>query len=836
MAKNNKIIFLKILVLLIAFNLLSIEYVDARTPVTYVCCYNYSLSDEELLDGFEYNSLGGIQIDNFDNLNNWTAGGSLGYQIQNDTVNFKEGTQAIKLTAKYGNLSINNRAYVDKVINNNFSTVYNFGVWVYVYNVSTLDHITLYFTSNNWASFFYYQLYSPNFQPGWNKLIFDKNLFNTDTEANWNNIMTKVRFDIAPIDGQNTSVTFDDFRYNVNYDWILGGDNVSLQNDTVNFKEGSRGLKLITTNGSTAYIEKEIYNNFSTTNNFAFWAYIDNTSNFSYFDVYFTSDPTWNKFFHNDLIYQGVQSGWNRILLNKHDFTNIGNENWNNIMNRVRLGIYPVVGKNVNVTFDDLTYNVTGQRAKLMIGFDDGGISTYSSAFPILNGNNQSGISFVITSYVGSPGIMNLTNLKILQGAGWDISSHTVDHVDLTQTNDSIQTYELNNSYDWLVNNGFQKTAGFIAYPYGTFNDAVLAKVEKRYLFGRSVVPQSVQQHFSPDNNAIRYIQRTIDVINTTSVQSIEDNINDTINSRLLSILVLHDIVDSNPSTYDYLSKDLQNVSNYIKSRSSDIDVITYDDYTIPIINNFTPVINKTTRVYSNGTSVLITNNKYDEYMPNMTVIPSSDSIYIGITQYNESNGSVKFNESSPNSSLQVSYNIGDRRPNQLYSVNIYWVNGTIYQNFNTHADNFGYIHYNSTGFGGPRYQDVEVQVIDTSFYVTLPIGYTYLRFNATNSTVNNLNPDGQNNSQPFFNITNNGNVNQSFSLNLSNTVNNITTYTDLSNNFSVGKIEINISSATIIPNMNPGTSQNIWMIIDAKNAPVTNTNVTLMMNSRSNQ
>jgi peptidoglycan/xylan/chitin deacetylase (PgdA/CDA1 family) len=832
---NNKMIFVKILVLLMAISLVSIKHVDARTPVTYICCYNYSLSDGVLLDGFEYNSLGGIQIDNFDNVSNWTAGGSLGYQIQNDTVNFKEGTQAIELTARYGDLSINNRGYIDKVINNNFSTAYNFGVWVYVYNVSTLDHITLYLTSNNWASFFYYQLYSPNFQPGWNKLIFDKNLFNTNTGANWNNIMTKVRFDIAPIDGQNTSVTFDDFRYNVNYDWILGGDNASLQNDTVNFKEGSQGLKLIVTNGSTAYIEKEINNNFSTTNNFAFWAYIDNASNFSYFDVYFTSDPTWNKFFHNDLIYQGVRSGWNRILLNKHDFTNIGNENWNNVMNRVSLRVYPVVGKNVNVTFDDLTYNVTGQRAKLMIGFDDGRISTYSSAFPILNRNNQSGISFVITSYVGSPGIMNLTNLRTLQSAGWDISSHTVDHVDLTQANDSILTYELNNSYDWLVNNGFQKTAGFIAYPYGTFNDAVLAKVEKRYLFGRSIAPQSVQQHFSADDNAIQYIQRTIDITNTTSVQSIKNNINDTINSRLLSILVFHNIVDSNPSIYDYLSTDLQNVSNYIKSRSSDIDVITYDNYTIPIINNFTPVINKTTRIYSNGTSVLMTNNQYDEYMPSMTVIPSYDSIYIGITQYNESNGSVKFNESSPNSSLQVSYNIGDRFPNQLYSVNIYWANGTIYQNFNTYADNFGYIHYNSTGFGDSRYQDIEVQVIDTSFSVTLPIGYTYLRFNATNSTVNNLNPDGQNSSQPFFNITNNGNVNQRFNLNLSNTVNNIITYADLSNNFSVGKIEINTSSATIIPSMNPGTSQNIWMIIDAKNAPVTNTNVTLMMNSGSN-
>jgi hypothetical protein len=120
---------------------------------------------------------------------------------------------------------------------------------------------------------------------------------------------------------------------------------------------------------------------------------------------------------------------------------------------------------------------------------------------------------------------------------------------------------------------------------------------------------------------------------------------------------------------------------------------------------------------------------------------------------------------------------------------------------------------------------------IDTSFTVTLPIVYTFLRFNASMSTVTNLSPDGQNDSQPTFNIINNGNINQSFMLVLNGTVSNITTYAALNNNFS-GKVEISTSSSMVIPNLFPGSNQYIWMIIDVNKAPVTNANMTLMINS----
>jgi len=65
----------------------------------------------------------------------------------------------------------------------------------------------------------------------------------------------------------------------------------------------------------------------------------------------------------------------------------------------------------------------------------------------------------------------------------------------------------------------------------------------------------------------------------------------------------------------------------------------------------------------------------------------------------------------------------------------------------------------------------------------------------------------------------------------LNGTVSNITTYAALNNNFS-GKVEISTSSSMVIPNLFPGSNQYIWMIIDVNKAPVTNANMTLMINS----
>ena len=709
--KNVKIIFL-----IFIFGLTSTLVSDASVPVTYTCCKNYTYSDGVVLSTFENRDSTGIQLDGFEDLNNWIL--ETGVK-EIDAIHFTEGQQGLKLISQIG---VNAKIY--KVLNHDFSNSNNFAIWIYVHDMSTLNEIEISFTSTGaaWNKKFYKFFSNQNFKSGWNKIIINKGSgFGNIGGESWDNIMNNVSLEVYPITGKSTNITFDNLRYDLENDWIGN----SQEADTIHFKEGHQGLKIIAPTGSAndpdypyaseTESDLAINNNFSDVNNFVIWAYIYNETDLNWVRIYFTSND-YTSFFYHSTNYN-FRTGWNKLVFNKQDFTNVFNENWNNVMNGVRIRVGDYAGK-INVTFDDLRYNISGQKAKFMIEFDDGYYNIYSNAYPILKANNQTGVSYVVTSYVESDDInyMRISDLKTLQSAGWDISSHTVNHAALGKVDDSTQISELNNSYDWLVTNKFQKSAGFIAYPYGSYNDIVLDKVEKRYVLGRSVAIGSAQQHLISDRS-IQYLQRTIEVYDDTSVQNIKDRINASINAKLLGKLLFHSIGDPNHIPYDYSTIKLKEISDYLKSRSSDVDVITNSDYVIPNINKFTPVLNKTTTIYSNGSSVLKTNNKYDEYMPNMTVKPSSGSIDIGITAYNETGGLIKFNESSPNSNVQVSYEIGDRIPNKIYSVKIYWVNGTKYQEFYSLSNSTGFIKYDSTGFGNARYQEINITDL-----ITLPL------------------------------------------------------------------------------------------------------------------
>lgn len=500
----------------------------------------------------------------------------------------------------------------------------------------------------------------------------------------------------------NQGTLLDNFE-NLN-DWTLNGLHASyIEADTINFKEGKQGLKLVAKNGDKVYTTRNINSNFSNTKNFVFDVYVYDETTLNYVTVYFTSQKDWSKYFHYTI--GKLQNGWNRVVIKRSDMINSGEDDWNNTMIMFRLTSYPIIGKDTSITIDNFRYDMYG-RAKLIFNFDDGTIGDLV-AEPILTANNQRAVSFIAISWLDHKDFMTLDNLKRLQSLGWDISSHTISHPDLTTLDDNNLTIELNNSYDWFINNDFQKSAGFLAYPFGYYNNNVIAKAKQRYILARGV-ESGILPHMAPEYRDDLYKLKIIEARNSTPVQLIKDRIDTTIDQGQLIILVFHRIVKNSPSKYEYLESDLKQISDYVKSRSSDIDVLTFSDYLIPNINSFTPVINKTSRIYSNGTVSLISENKYDEYIPNMIIKPLSGSIDIRISTYNEKDDQlILFNESASDPSIKVLYSVGDRIPNQKYSVDIYKNNGTLLKSFYKEADDKGYIRYHSVGFDDPRYTEI---------------------------------------------------------------------------------------------------------------------------------
>lgn len=71
-------------------------------------------------------------------------------------------------------------------------------------------------------------------------------------------------------------------------------------------------------------------------------------------------------------------------------------------------------------------------HSKIMITFDDGHISHYEHAAPLLEEFKLPAIFFIPVGLIGQKGSMNWPHLKQLQAKGFEIGSHGLNHIPLT--------------------------------------------------------------------------------------------------------------------------------------------------------------------------------------------------------------------------------------------------------------------------------------------------------------------------------------------------------------------------------------------------------------------
>lgn len=242
-----------------------------------------------------------------------------------------------------------------------------------------------------------------------------------------------------------------------------------------------------------------------------------------------------------------------------------------------------------------LTMIGAAERPTVIITFDDGWLSVYNKAYPIMQANNQKGVDFVIIDPIlgGWSDFTQKPQLNILYGAGWDISSHTYSHIALTTGNNTALNYELAASKNWLNANGYPRGSMFLAYPYGDYNSNVIAALKANgYVAARTIEASNTNNmHYnlsSPDIFSLKSYEVIGGQDNDTTIINQIDN---TIASNGLLILSFHKIVDTlsanvtNAET-EFTTSDFQKVSNYLKSRN--VDVRTLSDYfgVMPIITD----------------------------------------------------------------------------------------------------------------------------------------------------------------------------------------------------------------------------------------------------------
>jgi peptidoglycan/xylan/chitin deacetylase (PgdA/CDA1 family) len=129
-----------------------------------------------------------------------------------------------------------------------------------------------------------------------------------------------------------------------------------------------------------------------------------------------------------------------------------------------------------------------GESKFVILTFDDGYKSQYTTVKPILDNYGYKGTFYVVCNYAQKEDTdrMNWNDIQDLQKQGHDIGSHSMNHADLTNIPSYRIDYEIGISKQCLESHDIKVTS--FAYPFakGSENDSIINTVAKYYTLGRT--------------------------------------------------------------------------------------------------------------------------------------------------------------------------------------------------------------------------------------------------------------------------------------------------------------------------------------------------------------
>lgn len=114
----------------------------------------------------------------------------------------------------------------------------------------------------------------------------------------------------------------------------------------------------------------------------------------------------------------------------------------------------------------------------VIITFDDGHIDNYTTAFPIMQKFGFTGVLYIVGNYMGTDGYMTAAQIREMVMAGWEVGSHSMNHLDLQKLDEEAQYIEIVDSRDKLEAEIGVPMHTF-AYPFGLMNDTAGSLVHK---------------------------------------------------------------------------------------------------------------------------------------------------------------------------------------------------------------------------------------------------------------------------------------------------------------------------------------------------------------------
>lgn len=278
-----------------------------------------------------------------------------------------------------------------------------------------------------------------------------------------------------------------------------------------------------------------------------------------------------------------IDPGWNFFNFAKSDFTKVGSPAWETTtfqMIRVRATLTGGTGTKWFVV--DSVYGIYGYRPIVIFTFDDGALSQYENALPIMEDYGIKGTAFLIATEADTAANMTTAQMVDLQDTyGWTLGSHTYYH----ETQDSVSLARSEESIvlnqQWMQDNGMRGWRYF-AYPQGNFTWESKAMTDGYHDLVRTSLATTNQHTVWRGNElASKKLIRIQSVGDADSASTVKGYINTAVTRCDVCVLNFHNIKDSGEGGTGLGNAVFAALCEHVaKLRDSNVlDVMTFEEY-----------------------------------------------------------------------------------------------------------------------------------------------------------------------------------------------------------------------------------------------------------------
>jgi peptidoglycan/xylan/chitin deacetylase (PgdA/CDA1 family) len=237
--------------------------------------------------------------------------------------------------------------------------------------------------------------------------------------------------------------------------------------------------------------------------------------------------------------------------------------------NAVAATVYVATASKGYVTTDDYSLARTTpptplNRAIVTLSYDEMNSNVYTYGYPLFQKYGIKGNLYLLSSELGTAGMMSKDQLFAYRDFGFEIGSHTVTHPNLPQITAAQLTTELKDSQTAL-SSYFGIPIPAFASPYGEYNDDLVNELKKYYTSHRTT-----DSGFNSKNNFDPYRIKAFSIESDMTADYVKSLIDRAVKDKTWLVLVYHDIRpdDGSGDLWTTTPANMETVLSYLKTNN----------------------------------------------------------------------------------------------------------------------------------------------------------------------------------------------------------------------------------------------------------------------------